>query len=155
MAAGSTNRSNTMYIKDVMQSDVTTAPVGTPVQEAFEIMRDGGFRHLPVLDEFGKVAGIVSDRDLSRVGAIYKDEATGTEDFLVTEDTTVDKIMATNPFVVSPDDPISFAVDIIRDKRIGCLIVSKGSELVGVVSYLDLLSLLKKILDKHARSSAA
>jgi acetoin utilization protein AcuB len=144
-----------MYVKDVMQSVVTTAPKGTPVQEAFEIMRDGGFRHLPVLDEFGKVAGILSDRDLHSVGAIYKDEATGTEDFLVTEDTTVDKIMATKPFTVSPEDSVSFAIDIIREKRIGCLIVSKGGELLGVLSYLDLLVALKELLDKPARESAA
>ncbi len=144
-----------MYVKDVMHSDVTTAPLGTPVQEAFEIMRDGGFRHLPVLDEFGKVAGILSDRDLRSVGAIYKDDATGTEDFLVTEDTTVDKIMAANPFSVSPEDSVSFAIDIIREKRIGCLIVSKGGDLLGVLSYMDLLEALKKILDKPAQESAA
>ena len=144
-----------MYVKDVMQSKVTSAPLGTPVQEAFETMRDGGFRHLPVLDEFGKVAGILSDRDLRSVGAIYKDEATGTEDFLVTEDTTVDTIMATKPFSVSPDDTVSFAIDIIRDKRIGCLIVSKGGDLLGILSYLDLLDALKKLLDKPAQESAA
>ncbi len=144
-----------MYVKDVMHSKVTTTPLGTPVQEAFEIMRDGGFRHLPVLDEFGKVAGILSDRDLRSVGAIYKDEATGTEDFLVTEDTTVDKIMAANPFSVSPEDSVSFAIDIIREKRIGCLIVSKGGELLGVLSYMDLLDALKRILDKHAKKNAA
>jgi len=144
-----------MYVKDVMQSVVTSAPLGTSVQDAFEIMRDGGFRHLPVLDEVGKVAGILSDRDLRSVGAIYKDEATGTEDFLVTEDTTVDKIMATKPFSVSPEDSVSFAIDIIKEKRIGCLIVSKGDELMGVLSYLDLLVALKKILDKPAQESAA
>jgi acetoin utilization protein AcuB len=144
-----------MYVKDVMHSDVTTTPLGTPVQEAFEIMRDGGFRHLPVIDEFGKVAGILSDRDLRSVGAIYKDDATGTEEFLVTEDTTVDKIMAGNPFSVSPEDSVSFAIDILREKRIGCLIVSKGGELLGVLSYMDLLFALKKILDKPARESAA
>lgn len=144
-----------MYVKDVMQSVVTTAPKGTPVQEAFEIMRDGGFRHLPILDEFGKVAGILSDRDLRSVGAIYKDEATGTEDFLVTEDTTVDKIMATKPFTVSPEDSVSFAIDIIREKRIGCLIVSKGGELLGILSYLDLLVALKELLDRPVRESAA
>jgi acetoin utilization protein AcuB len=144
-----------MFVKDVMQSVVTSAPLGTSVQDAFEIMRDGGFRHLPVLDEFGKVAGILSDRDLRSVGAIYKDEATGTEDFLVSEDSTVDKIMATKPFSVSPDDSVSFAIDIIREKRIGCLIVSKGNELLGILSYMDLLAALKKILDKPARESAA
>ena len=144
-----------MYVKDVMQSVVTTAPMGTLVQDAFEIMRDGGFRHLPILDEFDKVAGILSDRDLRSVGAIYKDEATGTEDFLVTEDTTVDKIMATSPFSVSPDDALSIAIDIIRAKRIGCLIVSNGDNLVGVLSYLDLLVAFKALLDKTSRASAA
>ena len=144
-----------MYVKDVMQTDVTSAPLGTPVQEAFEIMRDGGFRHLPVLDDTGKVAGILSDRDLRSVGAIYKDEATGTEDFLVTEDTTVDKIMASKPFSVSPDDPVSFAIDIIREKRIGCLIVSKGGDLLGILSYLDLLNALKCFLEKSAKEIAA
>jgi acetoin utilization protein AcuB len=144
-----------MYVKDVMQTVVTTTPKGTPVQDAFEIMRDGGFRHLPVLDEFGKVAGILSDRDLRSVGAVYKDEATGSEDFLVTEDTTVDKIMATKPYSVSPEDSVSFAIDIIKDKRIGCLIVSKGGELLGILSYMDLLTALKQILEKPARESAA
>ena len=144
-----------MYVKDVMHSEVTSVPLGTPVQDAFEIMRDGGFRHLPILDEFGKIAGIISDRDLRSVGAIYKDEATGTEDFLVTEDTTVDKIMAIKPFSVSPDDSVSFAIDIMRQKRIGCLIVSKGGELLGIVSYLDFLDALKEILDKPAQESAA
>ena len=144
-----------MYVKDVMHSEVITVPLGTPVQDAFEIMRDGGFRHLPVLDEFDKVTGVLSDRDLRSVGAIYKDEATGTEDFLVTEDTTVDKIMVTKPFTVLPEDSISFAIDIFREKRIGCLIVSKGGELLGIVSYLDLLDAFKKILDKPAQESAA
>ena len=144
-----------MYVKDVMQSVVTTAPLGTPVQDAFETMRDGGFRHLPIVDEFGKVAGILSDRDLRSVGAIYKDQATGTEDFLVTEDTTVDKIMSTEPLSVSPGDAVSFAIDIIREKRIGCLIVTKSGELVGILSYLDLLVAFKALLNKPARESAA
>ena len=144
-----------MYVKDVMRVEVTTAPLGTPVQEAFEIMRDGGFRHLPIVDELGKVVGILSDRDLRSVGAIYKDEDTGTEDFLVTEDSTVDKVMISKPFTVSPEDLVSFAVDIFREKRIGCLIVSKGGDLAGILSYLDLLDALKKLLDKPAQESAA
>ena len=144
-----------MYVKDVMRVEVTTAPLGTPVQEAFEIMRDGGFRHLPILDELGKVVGILSDRDLRSVGAIYKDEDTGTEDFLVTEDSTVDKVMISKPFTVSPEDSVSFAVDIFREKRIGCLIVSKGGDLAGILSYLDLLGALKKLLDKPVQESAA
>ncbi|MFQ5936840.1 MAG: CBS domain-containing protein, partial [Acidiferrobacterales bacterium] len=50
-----------------MRTEVKSVEVGTSVKEAFEIMRQGGFRHLPVLDSAGNVAGIVSDRDLRNV----------------------------------------------------------------------------------------
>lgn len=144
-----------MQVRDVMCDRVTAAPLGTSVQDAFEIMRDGGFRHLPVLDTRGKVAGILSDRDLRSVGAIYKDPATGTEEFIVTDDTTVDKIMIANPFTVTPDDSVSKAIQLIREKRIGCLIVSESERLVGILSYLDLLDLLKKYVDEAPAESAA
>ena len=52
-------------------------------------MRDGGFRHLPVLDASGKLVGIVSDRDLHGVGAIYTDDESGLEELLITEEATV------------------------------------------------------------------
>jgi CBS domain-containing protein len=134
---------------------VTAAPLGTPVQDAFNTMRDGGFRHLPVLDPRGQVAGIVSDRDLRSVGAIFKDPATGLDEFLVTEDTTVDKIMVPNPISVSPDDPVSKAIELIREKRIGCLIVSEADKLVGIVSYLDLLGAMLTLVNAPAEETAA
>lgn len=144
-----------MQIREVMCDRVTAAPLGTSVQDAFEIMREGGFRHLPVLDTRGQVAGILSDRDLRSVGAIYKDPATGAEEFLVTEDTTVDSIMIANPFTVSPDDPVSKAIQLIREKRIGCLIVTESDRLVGILSYLDLLGLLMKYVENSPAESAA
>jgi acetoin utilization protein AcuB len=122
-----------------MSTNVVSAPVGTPVQVAFELMREGGFRHLPVLSSKGKLLGILSDRDLRGVGAFFKDSNSGIDEYLVTEPTTVEKIMVANPITVSPDATISTAVKIIRDKRIGCLIVTEGDEMVGILSYLDVL----------------
>jgi CBS domain-containing protein len=43
---------------------VTTGP-DTPVKEALRIMVEGGFRHLPVVQD-GRVVGIVSMRDIAR-----------------------------------------------------------------------------------------
>ena len=122
-----------------MSSKVVSAPVGTPVQVAFELMRDGGFRHLPVLSTKGKLMGILSDRDLRGVGAFFKDSNSGIDEFLVTEPTTVEKVMVADPITVSPDATISTAAKIIRDKRIGCLVVTEGDEMVGILSYLDVL----------------
>lgn len=128
-----------MRVRDLMSTNVVSAPVGTPVQVAFELMREGGFRHLPVLSSKGKLLGILSDRDLRGVGAFFKDSSSGIDEYLVTEPTTVEKIMVANPITVSPDTTISTAAKIIRDKRIGCLIVTEGDEMVGILSYLDVL----------------
>ncbi len=133
-----------MLVRDLMTTSVVSAPFGTPVQEAYELMREGRFRHLPVLDKKGRLAGILSERDLRGVGAFFKDERSGIDEFLVTDPTTVEKIMVANPITVSPDTSVSTAVKIIRDKRIGCLIVTEGDQMVGILSYLDVLDAADK-----------
>ena len=136
-----------MRVRDLMSAEVVSAPVGTPVQVAYQLMRDGGFRHLPVLSTRGKLVGIVSERDLRGVGAIFKDSNSGIDEFLVTEPTTVEKIMVANPITVSPDASVSTAVKIIRDQRIGCLIVAEGGDMVGILSYLDVLDAAERAHD--------
>jgi len=137
-----------MQVRDLMSTRVISAAVGTPVEEAYVLMRDGGFRHLPVVNATGKLVGILSDRDLRSVGAIFKDANSGIDEFLVTEPTTVEKIMVANPITVSPDASVSTAVKIIRDKRIGCLIVTDGEDMVGILSYLDVLDAADRESDK-------
>jgi CBS domain-containing protein len=48
-----------------MTRDPVTIPADATVGQALDTMLDGGFRHLPVVQE-GKVVGVVSIRDLSR-----------------------------------------------------------------------------------------
>ncbi len=139
-----------MQVRDLMSAKVVSAPVGTPVQVAYELMRDGGFRHLPVLSTKGQLVGILSERDLRGVGAVFKDANSGIDEFLVTEPTTVEKIMVANPITVSPDASVSTAVKIIRDKRIGCLIVADGGEMVGILSYVDVLDAAEREQDTPA-----
>ena len=128
-----------MRVRDLMVRDVVSAPIGTPVQTAFHLMRDGGFRHLPVLDNGGKLVGIVSDRDLREVGAIYTDDDTGLDELLVTEESTVESVMSSNPITIAPDAPVRQAVKLIKEWRVGCLVVTDADEMVGILSYMDIL----------------
>ncbi len=137
-----------MRVRDLMSSKVISAHVGTPVEVAYQLMRDGGFRHLPVLSTKGKLVGILSERDLRGVGAIFKDANSGIDEFLLTEPTTVEKIMVANPITVSPDASVSTAAKIIRDKRIGALIVAEGDEMVGILSYVDVLDAAERAQDE-------
>ncbi len=51
---------NTARIDSVMTHKPQTLSLAETVSDVIRKMHEGGFRHLPVLDEHGKVAGIVS-----------------------------------------------------------------------------------------------
>jgi CBS domain-containing protein len=50
--------------KEIMTSPVTTIGPDATLAEAARVMHGGGFRSMPVVDEDGRVVGIVSRRDL-------------------------------------------------------------------------------------------
>jgi CBS domain-containing protein len=51
-----------MKLRDVMTRNPHTMPPGRTAIEALRLMRDGGFRHIPVMDA-GTIVGIVSRGD--------------------------------------------------------------------------------------------
>lgn len=53
-------------VRELMTAKVTVVSPQTSVGEAMEIMDSGYFRHLPVVDDGGRLCGIVSIRDLVR-----------------------------------------------------------------------------------------
>ncbi len=50
-------------IGEVMTPDPRTAHKSMPTSHALTLMRDGGFRHIPVLDDHGEILGVFSIRD--------------------------------------------------------------------------------------------
>ena len=51
-------------VKDWMTPEPITAPPAMDSDDAAELMLSSGFRHLPVVDDEGGIAGIVSLRDV-------------------------------------------------------------------------------------------
>ena len=139
-----------MKVRELMTSEACTVQAGTPVQDAFELMRSRGFRHLPVVDENGKVEGIVSDRGIRNMVVMYdNDEGLESDDpgFFVMGDHRVRDAMVRDPVCVGPDDDVVEAVRVIRKRHFGALLVTNpDGELCGILSYVDLLSLLERLL---------
>lgn len=59
-------------VRDIMTADPQTVSADQTVEDCMKIMSDGGFRHLPVVDE-GTVTGVVSMLDV--VHAIVQNQA--------------------------------------------------------------------------------
>ena len=56
----------TTPVSEVMTTSVKTVKEGTSNRQALELMHEGRFRHLPLVDDAGQVLGMISVRDLLR-----------------------------------------------------------------------------------------
>jgi CBS domain-containing protein len=66
----------TMRLEEVMTAEPMTMPPGATAIDALHAMKDGNFRHLPVV-EHGRIAGIVSHGDFRGIELDRLDEETG------------------------------------------------------------------------------
>ena len=68
--------STKVTLSEVMTQNPTTMPPGKNAVDALRLMQDGGFRHVPVVDN-GAVVGVVSKGDFRGVEQDRLDEETG------------------------------------------------------------------------------
>lgn len=123
-----------MLVREMMRSPVTTIDSGAKLQEASQLYRSLGFRHLPVM-EGTKLVGVLTDRDLRWATSSLCPEPRTLVDAVRTA-------MSGPPITVDPLDPVEDAARIMRENKIGCLPVLDGSELVGILTGMDILDTL-------------
>ncbi|WP_150284828.1 acetoin utilization AcuB family protein [Rummeliibacillus sp. TYF-LIM-RU47] len=124
-----------MLIEEIMNKQVLTLQPTHTMADAAKLMKERKIRHVPVVDENGKLLGLVTERDLKNAlpSSLLKDGDTSLYH------RTLDQIMITNPIIGHPLDFVEEVALILYEHRIGCLpIVSKG-ELVGIITGTDLL----------------
>lgn len=116
-------------IREVMTAAPETVATGSTLAEAARKMREIDAGAMVVMDEKGKVSGIVTDRDIAvRAVAEGKDPSA----------TTVGEVASTNLATLSPADTVVEAVKLMREKAVRRLPVVEGGKAVGIVSIGDL-----------------
>lgn len=123
-----------MLVREMMRSPVTTIQASARLQEASQLLRSRGFRHLPVL-EGERLVGVLTDRDLRWATSSLCPEPCTLAD-------PVRRAMNDAPITVDPLDPVEEAARIMREHKIGCLPVLDGQELVGILTGMDILDTL-------------
>jgi CBS domain-containing membrane protein len=130
-----------LFVRDVMTKEVVTLGRNEKLSVAEDVMRLGRIRHLPIIDEDGALAGIVSQRDLFHSGLLRalgygthaKDQALG---LLVLKEA-----MKTEVVTVSPAAPLTEAAKLMLDQKIGCLVVVEGKKIAGILTESDFVKL--------------
>lgn len=130
-----------MQIKDIMTPQPLCLSVEDTVSDALAILKaHKDIRHLPVTDD-DELVGIVSERDLrSILGYLTAMSERGRVEEVDLLHYSVDRVMTRGVFTVTPDDPIIKAAQLFGERKIGALPVVKGKQLVGILSYTDVLN---------------
>jgi acetoin utilization protein AcuB len=122
-----------------MTKNPVTVKPGDTLKEALDKMKKGRFRHLPVVDEEGKLIGMISDRDIRLIRpslAFVSSEDAAVQLWL----TAVRQAAVFNPVTIPPDAPLEQAAELMLRWEVGALpVTTAGEKLVGIISYADLL----------------
>jgi len=139
-------------VKEWMTQPVTTIGADAPVRQAAELMKTRQIRHLPVVENDGRLIGIVTDRDLrqmifdpmihERLGDVV--EALG--------GLTVRDIMTWAVITVRPESGIRQAARLMREQKVGALPVVEAGRVVGMLTERDLLRALETLIRDRVKS---
>lgn len=137
----------TVTVRDVMTTRVVAVRKSASFKEMTGMLRRSRISAFPVLDDAGRVVGVVSAGDLLVKEAV---QAQGTsliaalrhvhEDEKAAGITAAD-LMTSPAVTIRPDAPVEQAARLMYDKRVKRLpVVHAGGMLVGIVSRVDVLS---------------
>lgn len=138
-----------MLARDLMTPSPLTVPPQASVAEVWDLMRDVDVRHVPVVQAEALV-GMVSDRDLARVDVARLLKMEGADALREELATPILQVMSADVIAVGPDADIGEVIDLLIDHRIGAVPVVREEtrEVLGIISYVDVLRALQDVLDE-------
>ena len=140
-----------MRAHQIMTKDVITVTPHTPIETAAKIMLETHVSGLPVVDDAGKLVGIVSERDFLRRGEIgtgrkrpawleyLMGPGHAAAEFVHERGRKVEDIMTPDPISVDEETPLEDLVRLMEKKNIKRLPVMSGKTLKGIVTRSNLL----------------
>lgn len=126
-----------VLVADIMQRNPIVINQKESLDTALGLIADNKIRHLPVINDFRDLQGIISDRDL--LGVVLRirpgERARKIENFW--NSNKVVNYMTKYPETVTPDSKLVEAGQIMLDNKISCLPVVEGTKVVGILTESD------------------
>jgi CBS domain-containing protein len=140
-----------MNAADVMTRNILSVRPDAAIAEAIKLMLDNRISGLPVIDEAGRLVGILTEGDLLRRGEtaterhrprwleILMGPGRLAEEYVRTHGRKIGEVMTRDPVCVRPDTTLKEIVELMERHRIKRVPVLEGEVMVGILSRADLL----------------
>ena len=135
-----------MPVQNWMTTDVVSVTPETSLLKVGKLMKDHHVRRLPVLDDAGRVVGIISDRDVRDASPSKATTLDMYEMHYLLAELKAKNIMTAKPITVKPTDTVEQAALIMLDNKVGGLpVVDDAGKLVGIISDHDVFKAMVDI----------
>jgi acetoin utilization protein AcuB len=136
-----------MRIDQVITKDVVCVDMDVTLGNATELCSGKKIRHLPVLDENKRLAGIITDRDIRyflspRLGTISENNSDRES-----LSRRVHQVMIRHVVCATENTSLSEAAGLMLANRVGCLpVVDADRHVIGIITTTDLIRYIAKNL---------
>lgn len=144
-----------MKARDVMVSPVITINPNASVKEVTQILLQHHISALPVVDDTGRLIGIVSESDLMRradlgteprrsrwLSSLFFDEARLAAEYVKVHSRRVADVMTARVITAAPDTPLNEIASLLEKHSIKRVPIVENGSLVGIVSRANLIQAL-------------
>lgn len=142
-----------MRVKDIMTTKVVKISPDNSVRQAAKVMLDNHVSGMPVVDDDGHLLGIISEGDLIRrtelgsgVVASLAEMAIPAEErakaYVRRSSWRVGDAMTRDPVTIDEDATLTLAAQVMQERSIKRIPVTRAGELIGIVSRADLLQVI-------------
>ena len=139
---------NKLKVNEIMTKKIISVQENDRFSLVEEKLREFRIRHLPVIDEGGKLVGIVTQRDLYRTQSPrHLEDDTWYYDQKSLDSHILKYVMTKEPYALNPEDSVVKAILLMAERKYGCLpIVQKDRTLCGIITREDILKIVAQIL---------
>jgi len=135
-----------MLIANWMTKDVVTLASDRSMMKASKLMKDKSVSCMPIVDEDGKLVGIVSDRDIKDASPSKATTLDMHELYYLLSDIKIKDIMTKKVTTIRPTETVEKAAVLMLEGHFGSLpVVEEDGTVVGIITDTDVFKVLVEI----------
>jgi CBS domain-containing protein len=134
-----------LLVEHVMTRRPTCIDLDVTAYELVRLFHAQRFRHPLVIDELGRLVGVISDRDVLRC---FGTDGSPTREEL--EEVTARALMSTDVITIEPQALLADAVSAMLAHGINCLPVVDDGKVCGIVTSTDVYLVTERMLRRTA-----
>lgn len=122
----------TFLAKSIMSTQLISISEDRDVSEAESLMKINKIRHLPVVDSFNELSGIITSTDVAKA---------------VSKKNKIKDVMSPRVRIIKQDASVKKVIAQMLKFKISSMLVAHEEDLVGIVTTDDLIQLLYELVD--------